>query len=307
MTPLKNKQLRGFPAEVETASMKGYLKMKRDFCGLTLFLCALCFPLFPAAGFAQDCEGCKDPALFSRMTGFHIYNATILEFDSYEFWVNSSKTEKVEGRHSSYDYYANEGIKLPSGLQIVRNYTNAAKAIGGIVVYEYEDGGTQYAVIKIAKDGKEIWARVEGANNGIYKLQIVEKQAMNQDVVADAKFLAGSINTTGKAAVYGIYFDTNKSVIKPESEPAIAQIAKMLQSDPTLKIYVVGHTDNVGVFDYNVKLSQERAAAVIAALTKLGISAARLTPFGAGPTSPVASNKSEDGRAKNRRVELVAQ
>ena len=130
---------------------------------------------------------------------------------------------------------------------------------------------------------------------------------MNQDVVADAKFLAGSISTTGKAAVYGIYFDTNKSVIKPESEPAIAQIAKMLQSDPALKIYAVGHTDNVGAFDYNVKLSQERAAAVIAALTKLGMSASRMTPFGAGPTSPVASNKSEEGRAKNRRMELVAQ
>ena len=241
------------------------------------------------------------------MTGFHIYNATILEFDSFEFWVNSSKTEKVEGRHSYYDYYANEGIKLPSGLQIVRNYTNAAKAIGGIVVYEYEDGGTKYAVLKIVKDGKEAWVRVEGANNGIYKLHIVEKQAMNQEVVADAKFLAGSISTTGKAAVYGIYFDTNKSVIKSESEPAIAQIAKMLQSDPALKIYVAGHTDNVGLFDYNVKLSQDRAAAVVAALTKLGISASRLIPFGAGPTSPVASNKSEEGRAKNRRVELVAQ
>ncbi len=281
--------------------------MKKSFWNLLALLCAFGCIFIATSTFAQDCEGCKDPALFSRMPGFHIYNSTNLEFDRIEFWVSAGKKQAVEGRYFYYDYYANEGIKQPSGLQVARNYTNAVKAIGGTVVYEYEDGGTQCAVMKVVKDGKEVWSNVEAAGNGMYKLYIVEKQAMDQAVVADAKSLAGSINTTGKAAVYGIYFDTNKALIKPESEPAIAQIAKMLQADSALKIFVVGHTDNVGAFDYNVKLAQDRAASVIAALTKMGIAAARMTPFGAGPTSPVASNKAEEGRAKNRRVELVAQ
>lgn len=96
--------------------------------------------------------------------------------------------------------------------------------------------------------------------------------------------------------------------LKPSSEPALAEIVKMLKSDGSLKLYVVRHTDNVDQFAHNVKLSQDRAASVVNALVnKHGIASARLTPFGAGPTGPVASNKAEDGRAKNRRVELVAQ
>lgn len=137
---------------------------------------------------------------------------------------------------------------------------------------------------------------------------MVIKQKMKQDVIADAKSLENKIEKTGSVAVYGIYFDTGKSEIKPESEPAISEIAKLLKADPELKLYVVGHTDNAGTFDYNLKLSQARASAVVAYLVnKNGIAAARLTSFGAGPTSPVASNKSDEGRARNRRVELVSQ
>ncbi|MBA3035190.1 MAG: OmpA family protein, partial [Desulfobacterium sp.] len=92
------------------------------------------------------------------------------------------------------------------------------------------------------------------------------------------------------------------------SDPALAEIVKMLKADANLKVYVVGHTDNVGQFANNVKLSQDRAASVVNALVgKHGIAAARLSPFGAGPTSPVASNKTDEGKAKNRRVELVGQ
>ena len=119
---------------------------------------------------------------------------------------------------------------------------------------------------------------------------------------------SGSSCDTGKAAVYGIYFDTGKAEIKPESEPALKEIAKLLQADPKLKLYVVGHTDNSGGLDYNMKLSKDRADAVVKALTgKYGIAASRLSAFGVGPLAPVASNQTEEGRAKNRRVELVAQ
>lgn len=273
-----------------------------------LILCLTQLPLAFAASDPNDSPGSKDPDLFSRMPGFHIYSYEALEFGRYEFQTGPGKTEKVEGYHTVVVYSANDGITLPSGLQITRNYVNAAKAIGGEAVYEFEDGGTEYSIIRVIKEDKEIWVEVSGANNGGYNVQMVQKQLMKQDVVANADALANSINETGRVAVYGIYFDTNKADLKPESEPALAEIVKMLNADANLKVYVVGHTDNVGQFAHNIKLSQDRAASVVNALvSRHGIAAARLTPFGDGPTAPVASNKSEEGRAKNRRVELVAQ
>jgi OOP family OmpA-OmpF porin len=111
---------------------------------------------------------------------------------------------------------------------------------------------------------------------------------------------------SGEVAIYGIYFDTGKSDLKPESELALDEIAKLLKENLALNVFIVGHTDMVGDPAANVKLSQARAQAVVTALvTKNEIAASRLTPFGAGPYAPVASNKTEEGRAKNRRVELV--
>jgi OOP family OmpA-OmpF porin len=273
-----------------------------------LFLCLTSLNPALAAKDPNDIPGSKDPDIFSRMPGFKITSYEALEFDRYEFKTGSDKTEKVEGRRTFAAYTANDGITHPSGLQVIRNYVNAAKALGGGQIYEYEDGGTQYSVIRITKGDKEVWAEVSGANNGMYNVQMVEIQLMKQDVVANADALSGSIKETGRVAVYGIYFDTGKADLKPVSDPALAEIVKMLKADASLKVYVVGHTDNVGQFASNVKLSQDRAASVVNALvSKHGITAARLTPFGSGPTSPVASNKTDEGKAKNRRVELVAQ
>ncbi|MBU4316849.1 MAG: OmpA family protein [Proteobacteria bacterium] len=278
---------------------------------LTILFVILCFIQLPyafAASDPNDSPGSKDPDLFSRMTGFHIYSYEALEFDRHEFQVEPGKTEKVEGYHTFVVYYANEGITQPSGLQITRNYVNAAKAVGGEEVYAFEDGGTEYSIIRVIKEDKEIWAEVSGANNGMYNVHVLEKQLMKQDVVANADALSGSIKETGRVVVHGIYFDTDKANLKPSSDPALAEIVKMLKADANLRVYVVGHTDNAGPFDHNIKLSRDRAASVVNALvSKHGIAVARLTPFGAGPTSPVASNKNEEGRAKNRRVELVAQ
>lgn len=261
-----------------------------------------------AASDPEDKPGSRDPGLFSRMPGFHIYSYEELEFDRFEFPVASGKTQAVEGRRVSVNYYANEGIKLPSAIQVTRNYTNAVKAIGGKVVYEYEDGGRNYTTFQVAKGNVESWAFVEGSGNGMYSVTVVEKEAMRQDVVANAAAMAGSIRDTGKVALYGITFDTDRAEVRPESDATIAEIAKLMKNDARLSVYVVGHTDNSGAFDHNVKLSQARAASVVKVLTtKHGIAAARLAPFGAGPVSPVASNATPEGRAKNRRVEIVAQ
>ena len=119
--------------------------------------------------------------------------------------------------------------------------------------------------------------------------------------------LSESIATTGKAAVYGIYFDTGKSVIKPESDPTIDEIAKLLGQNPGLKLFVVGHTDNVGSLEANLKLSNDRANAVTKALVERKIEGGRLKSVGVASYCPVASNRTDEGKAKNRRVELVEQ
>jgi outer membrane protein OmpA-like peptidoglycan-associated protein len=127
-------------------------------------------------------------------------------------------------------------------------------------------------------------------------------------VTVNAQALNEDITKTGHAAIYGIYFDTGKAVIKPESQPAMAEIAKMLAATPTLRLHVVGHTDNVGSVASNMALSKQRAEAVVNALVSdHRIAPARLIANGVGPLAPVASNAAEEGRAKNRRVELVAQ
>jgi outer membrane protein OmpA-like peptidoglycan-associated protein len=276
----------------------------KKFIGIIVFILALIAPLSAQ----EDKEGCKDPALFTRMTGFWIYNCEDVQFDKFDFSVGSGKIQSVEGHRLYINYYLKENVQTPSGLQIVRNYTNAIKKLGGQLVYEWEDGGAQYVTLKLVKDGQEVWAQVSGGGNGLYFVNIVEKEAMEQDVVADASSMANSIRETGKVALYGIYFDTGKATLKPESQPTLQEIAKLLKSDASLKLYVVGHTDNTGGFDANMKLSMDRAAAVVNALvSQHSVSASSLKAFGDGPTAPVATNSTEEGKALNRRVELVKQ
>jgi outer membrane protein OmpA-like peptidoglycan-associated protein len=155
----------------------------------------------------------------------------------------------------------------------------------------------------------ETWVHIRPWNQGnCYTLTIIEKKAMEQDVLADAAQMAREIQNNGRVALYGIYFDTDKSVIKPESAATIKEIAKFLKENPSMKIFVVGHTDSDGSFDHNNRLSGERATSVVRELiSKYGIAPNRLAGYGVGPLCPVRSNKSEDGKSKNRRVELVEQ
>lgn len=140
-------------------------------------------------------------------------------------------------------------------------------------------------------------------------LEVVEPKAMDMRMqVVTAAEIGGKIGTEGKAVFYGIQFDFDKADIKPESAPQLAEMAKFLKENAQLRAFVVGHTDSKGALDYNVNLSNRRADAVVKALTSQhGIDAKRLTPRGLGPLSPVASNRTDDGKAKNRRVELVEQ
>ena len=159
---------------------------------------------------------------------------------------------------------------------------------------------------RIQKGKSVTWVEVSAYDDGVeYELVIIESKAMAQEVEADASALSQSIAATGKVALYGIYFDSGKSIVKPESAPTLDQIAKLLSQEAKIQLYVVGHTDNAGSLDMNLKLSTERAEEVVKALVGRGVAVSRLRAFGAGPTSPVESNRSEEGRARNRRVELV--
>jgi outer membrane protein OmpA-like peptidoglycan-associated protein len=125
-------------------------------------------------------------------------------------------------------------------------------------------------------------------------------------VKVNAEEMSRAISLDGRVALYGIFFDTNKADIKPESKPALDEIAVLLKQEPALNLHVVGHTDNVGGYEYNLNLSKQRADAVVKILTEqYGVKADRLTSNGVAYLAPVAANSSEDGRAKNRRVELV--
>ncbi len=254
----------------------------------------------------EDVPESKDHSLLTRMSGFYISGYEEKDFAQADFKNSKGEDIRVEGHKYDIEYDIKEGSKAPSELQILKNYENAVTKIGGALVYE---SASEEAWLKVEEGGKIIWIYVFAhCDGGCYELTIVEKEKMVQEVVADAKSLAQDISSTGHASVYGIHFDFNKAEVKPESEPTLKEIAKLLQQDPKLKLYMVGHTDNVGEIDYNMELSQARAEAVVKTLvSKYGVASDRLKAYGVGPLVPVASNKSEDGRAENRRVELVEQ
>ena len=260
--------------------------------------------LFGGAALAQeDKKGGKDHPLFSRWPGYYLDSYEHKKFDAYTYELKDSK-ETVEGEYYFLSYCNKRDVEGASELELIRNYENAIRKAGGTVLYT---NGKSDTIGKIVKEGKEIWVRAATGNQGEnIQLNITERQAMEQTIQANAASWLSDISTTGHAAVYGIYFDTDKAEVKPESEPALAEMAKLLKNNSSLNVFIVGHTDNTGTFEHNMKLSEARAASVTNALVaKLGIAAARLAPYGVGSLAPVASNDSDEGRAKNRRVELV--
>lgn len=258
----------------------------------------------PAGARAQDVEGSQDHPLFNRLPDYYIDDYRESEFGAYDSFVASDGSYKTVEGHTYYiNYHFKEGTEHLGEVAIKSNYREAFKKIGGVV--HYEDRTDVH--MSLEKGGKVTWVRVHPWNGGQgIALYIVEEKAMEQYIVADADAMVQEINLTGKVALYGIFFDTGKTVVKPESGPAIAEIEKLLDRNADMKIYVVGHTDSVGEFGYNMDLSHRRAAAVVEVLvSQHGVDRGRLEPHGVGPLVPASSNRSDGGRAKNRRVELV--
>ena len=259
---------------------------------ILLSLVALCF-IFPA--YAQDdIPGSKDHPMFCRMKGFYITEYVYEEFGSYRFYKESGEEVIAEGKKTYIYYESKEDV---AALKIIRNYSNAIKKIGG-TGYEYSSNRVW---MNYKKGNYEIWAEVY-AGDYHYTLTVVEIGEVEQEVNAASLF--EQLNTTGKAVLY-INFETGKSVILPESKKTIDEIISMMSRNPDLKISVEGHTDNAGTEASNQKLSEERAKSVADAIIAGKIDKGRLQSKGYGEMKPIADNNSEEGRAKNRRVELI--
>jgi OmpA-OmpF porin, OOP family len=251
----------------------------------------------------HDVEGCVDSPLVSRYPNTFITTCDHKDFDQFDVITASNNgtdvTKTLEGDVNKWEYQVLPSV---SSLQVFRNFDTALKRGGFSIVYEK----SPYLIT--ARKGNT-WLVIDSesaeGNNGYYSQTIVTVKDMQQEVTADASSLADSLQSSGHVAVYGIHFDTGKAVIQPDSAPVLAEIAKLLQQNPDLKLRIEGHTDNQGAAAANQSLSEKRAQAVVAWLTAKGINASRLSAKGFGATQPVADNATDDGRAQNRRVELV--
>jgi OmpA-OmpF porin, OOP family len=217
-----------------------------------------------------------------------------------------------------------------STFEIMTNYRQALEARGFTMEWQCEtrplcgngsDGGwrerngmnlgigreVDYFTGQMPYEGGTVFVSV-GVERSNHYVQVLQSDAMEtgQVRVLDADAMASSLDTQGKITVENIYFDFGKADLLPESDEAIAEIARLLSGRAEIGLYVVGHTDSVGSFEANLSLSRARAAAVVSALeTEHGVAAGRAVPAGVGPLAPVASNATDAGRALNRRVEIV--
>jgi outer membrane protein OmpA-like peptidoglycan-associated protein len=301
-------------------------------------LLAIVVCLAPRTADAQqrDVAGARDYPGIGRFAGSVITGYQVKDFDAARLQAaafkdgNATDARRLEGRVTRIAYRTNPG---PSILEVARNFeTQLAKAgfetllacdadaCGGIPFVEAVDtlpipqmwiDGFDYRYVagRKAEGGRETYASVLVSRNNdniTAQVTVVVVGAIENKMV-DAAAMAKGLGEKGHIALYGIYFDTDKAVIKPESRPTLDEIAKLLRAQPMLNVAIVGHTDSQGTYDYNMDLSRRRAEAIAAELVaRYGIVKARLRTAGVGFLAPVGSNGSEDGRALNRRVELVA-
>ena len=304
---------------------------------LRLILVVLLIYVTGMAGFAQKPP--DEHPLVKMYPGSVVQGGltSVREFDEFELIIGPiakggkpSKTQHLEGKIFTADYRnpANRSV-----LEIYKNYEQSLQKAGFQTLYScngIECGAAEpccslhptlrdpsyvrrFLAAKLSRSEGDVYVSLavqaqDPGSTGETMLDVIEVKPMENKDLVDATTLSDSVARTGHAAVYGIYFDTGKADVKPESEAALKEIAKLLQQNAKLKVYVVGHTDDQGTLESNMDLSRRRSAAVVQTLTvKYGVAAARLSGQGVGPLAPVASNDSEAGRAKNRRVELVKQ
>jgi len=259
--------------------------------------------------FAQemDAEGCKDHPFFNRLENYYI-DGCKENYNEYEFMMGNDKTQILEGTLIDilYTYDGPFGPNLPSKLQVIRNYENAIAKMGGQKVYSRttDDGGWTGATFHLQKDGSEYWLGIyDLINNPVdqFTFVLMTVEGMKQEITANEMF--EKINSGLPITLY-INFETGKSAIKSDSENIVEELYQMMNENPDLKILVEGHTDNVGNKYSNQSLSEKRAASLKTALVTKGISSSKIETVGFGQDQPLADNSTDEGRAKNRRIEI---
>jgi OOP family OmpA-OmpF porin len=254
-----------------------------------------------------------------------IENQEVKQFDEQELVIGkvqddgSVKTIMLEGKITKIDYRDPDDR---SSLERMRNYEQALKKAGFEIKFkcDKEECGPEIGIETIGyypperyltafqkrKEGN-VWIGVFVKAGPWTQIRVVEEKPMETGMVkVTAEVFKSNILKDGHAAVYGIYFDTGKSVIKQESDETIKEIAALLKTNASMHVYIVGHTDNVGNLKDNMELSQKRAEAVVNELiTKYKIPSTNLEAGGVGPLAPVATNDTEEGKELNRRVEIV--
>jgi outer membrane protein OmpA-like peptidoglycan-associated protein len=303
---------------------------------ILLLALAILAPTGAAAQTARDVVGARDFPGIGRFARSVITGYQVKDFDAARLQAAAFKdgqpadARRLEGKVTRIAYRTNPG---PSMLEVFRNFETQltkigfekllscdADACGGIPFAEaidalpipqmWVDGfNYQYFAGQRTEGARETYASVVVSENNreIYaQLTVTEMRPMENKMV-DAAAMSKGLRETGRIALYGIYFDTDKAVLKPESRPTLEQIAKLLAGDVGLNVFIVGHTDSQGPYAYNLDLSRRRAEAIAEELVKnYRIGAPRLRTAGVAHLAPVGSNGNEAGRALNRRVELVA-
>lgn len=212
---------------------------------------------------------------------------------------NADGSISIEGSITTVEYKITEG-KTYSSLQVIKSYENTIKELGGKRITDLRDRVANLFVIE--KLNSKMYVDVYTSYNDGFKLTIIETGGFVQMVTAGQ--LSDQINKQGFANL-NVNFDTNKAVIKDGDKAAINEAVTLLKNDTKLKLSVEGHTDNVGAAAANKSLSQARSDSLVAYMVAAGIPAGRLVAKGVGSEVPVADNRTEEGKAKNRRVELV--
>jgi outer membrane protein OmpA-like peptidoglycan-associated protein len=244
--------------------------------------------------------GGNDYRLLGHMPGFVAQPPSKKNYDEHSFPTeDGSVTDRGALYSVSYEPPAKAPEREITQHEIMANYHAAltdlhAQFLSNLVA------NTDIITARLDDNGKTIWVFV---NSG--QVIAVEEKPFKltiQPPTADA--MKDRLDKEGHIALY-INFDFDKATLKPDAQPIIAQIVSLLKNNPDLKVSIAGITESIGGHDYNVKLSQARAASAVAAITTAGIDGSRLSSAGYGPDKPIAPNDTDDGRAKNRRVELV--
>jgi len=261
----------------------------------------------PARDPEADAEGARDHPDVPRFPGYYLTAARHVDYEEVTFDLGYDRDggvieKTLGGRHWALDYAKKEKSRQPGIAEILRNYENAFKKQGGGKVW----GNDVRATYRMRANGGERYAAVNVFGEGeSYSLIIVEPKAVKQQIEISASEMLSALEKDGFVALHGIEFDSGKDAVKAESEALLAEIATLLKDNAGLRLSIEGHTDNVGNAKANLALSKGRAESVRKWLAAKGIDAKRLSTAGFGDTKPIADNRTDAGRAQNRRVELV--